>query len=59
MELTFTPDQDAFRNQAREWLEARVPSTPLASMDTPDGFVQHRRWEATLNQGRWSAVWWC
>src|SRR5258708_39036183 len=58
MELTFTPDQDAFRNQARAWLEGSVPSTPLASMDTPDGFVEHRRWEATLNLGRWSAVWW-
>jgi alkylation response protein AidB-like acyl-CoA dehydrogenase len=58
MDLTFTEDQEAFREQARTWLEANVPAAPLASMDTPDGSVQHRDWEATLNSGRWSAVWW-
>src|SRR5258708_13085668 len=58
MELTFTPDQDAFRNQARAWLEGSVPWTPPACRAAPGGSVEPRRWEATLNLGRWSAVWW-
>jgi alkylation response protein AidB-like acyl-CoA dehydrogenase len=58
MDLTFTAEQEAFRDEARAWLEAHVPAEPLASMDTAEGFAQHRRWEATLDEGRWSAVWW-
>ena len=58
MDLTFTPEEDAFRQEARAWLEAQVPKTPLKSMDTAEGFEQHRRWERTLNQGRWAMVTW-
>jgi alkylation response protein AidB-like acyl-CoA dehydrogenase len=58
VDLSFTPEQEAFRADARAWLTASVPAAPLASMDTPDGFEQHRAWEATLNSGGWSAVWW-
>ncbi|HEV7680362.1 MAG TPA: acyl-CoA dehydrogenase family protein [Candidatus Dormibacteraeota bacterium] len=58
MDLSFTAEQEAFRDEARAWLEAHVPAEPLPSMDTAEGFAQHRRWEATLDEGRWSAVWW-
>jgi alkylation response protein AidB-like acyl-CoA dehydrogenase len=58
MDLTFTPAQQAFREQARTWLEANVPPEPLAPMDTREGFAQHRQWERTLHSGGWSAVWW-
>ena len=58
MDLSFTPEEEAFREEARAWLEANVPASPLASMDTPDSFEQHRAWEATLSSGGWSAVWW-
>jgi alkylation response protein AidB-like acyl-CoA dehydrogenase len=58
MDLTFTAEENAFREEARAWLESHVPEQPLASMDTRDGFEQHRRWEATLHSGGWSAVWW-
>ena len=58
MDLTFTPKQEAFRREARAWLTAHVPQTPLASMDTADGFEQHRAWERTLNDGRWAMVPW-
>src|SRR4030081_2372765 len=58
MDLTFTPAQQAFREQARTWLEANVPTETLAPMDTPEGFAQHRQWEKTLHSGGWSAVWW-
>jgi alkylation response protein AidB-like acyl-CoA dehydrogenase len=58
VDLTYTADEQAFRAEAREWLEAHVPAEPLASFDTREGFEQHRAWERTLAEGRWSAVSW-
>ncbi|MFI8744522.1 acyl-CoA dehydrogenase [Pseudomonas sp. NPDC077186] len=58
MDLTYTPAQQALRAEARAWLEANVPATPLASFDTAEGFAQHRAWEAKLNEGRWGMVTW-
>jgi alkylation response protein AidB-like acyl-CoA dehydrogenase len=58
MDLTYTAEQQAFRAQAREWLEANVPSRPLASFDTREGFEEHRAWEARLQAGGWAVVSW-
>src|SRR5688572_21916826 len=58
MDLTFTESEEEFRHEARTWLEANVPSQPLKSMDTAEGFEQHREWEKTLHGGRWSVVSW-
>jgi alkylation response protein AidB-like acyl-CoA dehydrogenase len=58
MDLSETDAERAFRLEAREWLEVNVPRQRLASFDTADGFAQHRAWEATLADGRWSAVSW-
>ena len=58
MDLTFTPEEEAFRKEARSWLEAHVPRTPLLSMDTAEGFEQHRQWERTLNESRFAMVSW-
>ena len=58
MNLAFTQEQEAFRAEARSWLDANVPAAPLASMDTADGFEQHREWERTLHQGGWGIVAW-
>ena len=58
MDLRFTPEQDAFRKEARAWLEARVPAEPLPSLDTRQGFERHRAWEHELNQGGWAMVPW-
>jgi len=58
MDLTFTPDQEAFRAEARAWLEANVPGRPLASFDTAEGFAEHREWERALADARWSVVNW-
>jgi alkylation response protein AidB-like acyl-CoA dehydrogenase len=58
MDLTYTADQEAFRADARSWLEANVPHEPLPSFDTATGFALHRDWERTLGAGRWSAVSW-
>jgi acyl-CoA dehydrogenase len=58
MDLTFTPEHDAFRAEARAWLAAHVPRKPLPSMDTADGFVAHRAWENTLHDGGYAMVSW-
>jgi alkylation response protein AidB-like acyl-CoA dehydrogenase len=58
VDLDFTPHEEEFRRIARAWLEANVPAAPLASMDTADGFEQHRQWERVLYDGGWSAVSW-
>jgi alkylation response protein AidB-like acyl-CoA dehydrogenase len=58
MDLTYTPEQDAFRAEARAWLEVNVPAEPLPSFDTEAGFALHREWERRLYDARWSAVSW-
>ncbi|MFB7309193.1 acyl-CoA dehydrogenase family protein [Streptomyces sp. NPDC056192] len=58
MDLNFTPDQDAFRAEARQWLRAHVPAEPLPSLETAEGFAAHREWEARLYADRWSVVSW-
>ena len=58
MDLTYTPAQQAFRAEVRDWLHTHVPHEKFASYDTRDGFEQHRRWEATLAEGGWSSVTW-
>ncbi|MDD9802246.1 MAG: acyl-CoA dehydrogenase family protein [Deltaproteobacteria bacterium] len=58
MELRYTDEQRAFRREAREWLEANVPSGPLPSFDTAEGARLHREWEAKLNAGGWAMVPW-
>ena len=58
MDLSFTPDQDAFREEARAWLDANLPRDPLPSFDTREGFDAHRAWERTMADARWSVVNW-
>lgn len=58
IDLSYTPEHRALRSEAREWLAQNVPSDPLPSMDTAEGFAAHRVWEAKLNEGRWGMVNW-
>ncbi|MGO9857311.1 MAG: acyl-CoA dehydrogenase family protein [Acidimicrobiales bacterium] len=58
MDLSFSPDQEAFRGEARAWLVAHVPAKPLPSLDTAAGFEAHRAWERTMFEDRWSVVSW-
>lgn len=58
MDLTYSPQQKAFRQEVRDWLAAHAPKAPLASYDTREGFEQHRQWEATLFENRLSMVMW-
>lgn len=59
MELSYTPEHDAFRAEVREWLAQNVPAEPLEHFDaTREGFEAHRAWEATLKSGDWGMVTW-
>ncbi|MFJ5731659.1 acyl-CoA dehydrogenase family protein [Streptomyces paradoxus] len=58
MDLDFTATEDAFRAEARDWLATRVPSVPLPSLETAEGFAAHREWEGVLFADRWSVVSW-
>ncbi|NUS28958.1 MAG: acyl-CoA dehydrogenase [Streptomyces sp.] len=58
MDLAFTPEDEAFREEARAWLLAHVPAAPLPSLETAEGFAAHRTWEAELAADRWSVVDW-
>ena len=65
MDLTWSAAEEAFRAEARAWLEAepgRVARRPrrdaIASGDTREGFAQHLDWERRLFAGRWAAVSW-
>ena len=58
MDLTFTEQEEAFRAEARAWLEANVPRPPLPSGDTREGFALHKEWERALFDARWAVVSW-
>ncbi|MGW6925812.1 acyl-CoA dehydrogenase family protein [Streptomyces sp. NPDC054950] len=58
MDLAHSPADEAFRAEARAWLRARVPSGPLPSLETAEGFAAHRAWEAELAAAGWSVVNW-
>jgi alkylation response protein AidB-like acyl-CoA dehydrogenase len=58
MDLTWSEPEQAFREEARDWLAANVPAEPLPSGDTRDGFAAHLEWERTLFADRWAVVSW-
>jgi alkylation response protein AidB-like acyl-CoA dehydrogenase len=58
VDLTFTEQEEAFRAEARAWLEANVPRPPLPSGDTREGFALHKEWERALFDARWAVVSW-
>jgi len=58
MDLSYTDRENAFRAEARAWLEANAPSEPLHSFDTAQGAQQHRAWEKKLDVAGWAMVPW-
>jgi alkylation response protein AidB-like acyl-CoA dehydrogenase len=66
MDLTWSAGEDAFRAEAREWLQQNLAAwhaahggeAGIASGDTRDGFAQHLDWERRLHAGGWAAVSW-
>ena len=58
MDLSFTPAEEAFRADVREWLAANVPDPALPSGDTAEGFAAHLEWERRLFDARYAVVSW-
>jgi hypothetical protein len=58
VDLTYSDREEAFRREARAWLEANVPREAWPSGDTAEGFELHRRWEKRLFEARWAVVSW-
>ncbi|MBM3512218.1 MAG: acyl-CoA dehydrogenase [Alphaproteobacteria bacterium] len=58
MQLTYTPEQEAFRADVRAWMQANVPREPLATLECREGYDQHVAWERTLASDNWGMVTW-
>jgi alkylation response protein AidB-like acyl-CoA dehydrogenase len=58
MKLTYSPEQQRFRLEVREWLVANVPKERLPTYDTKEGFELHRKWERKLHEAGLSMVMW-
>ncbi|RIJ76769.1 acyl-CoA dehydrogenase [Nakamurella silvestris] len=58
MDVTDTEAERGFRAEARAWLTANVPTDPLPSGDTAEGFRAHLDWERRLFDAGWAVVSW-
>ncbi len=58
MDLAYTPAQQAFRMEVREWLAANVPAEPLLTLECEEGYHRHVAWERKLAEGNWGMVTW-
>ena len=56
MDLTYTPEQEAFRAEVRAWLLANVPR--LDPPDTREAFEEHRAWEHRLFEAGYAGLSW-
>ncbi|MFD9697663.1 acyl-CoA dehydrogenase family protein [Lentzea sp. NPDC059081] len=56
MDLSLDEATLSFQAEVRSWLAAHV--RPLSSLDTADGFEEHREWERSLASERLSVVSW-
>lgn len=58
MDLTSSKEEEAFRADARAWLEANVGPFRRLSSNTRDGFARLRDWDRLLFDAGWSVVSW-
>ena len=62
MDFTLTPDQDAFRQRVRTWLEANIPDDwtkfGLSEVPRPEAYAFLRKWQATLYDAGFIGVTW-
>src|SRR6476661_6026027 len=64
MDLSWSAEEDAFRAEARGWLDENLAAWRAAhdgdipSGDTAEGFAIHLEWERMLFDARWAAVSW-
>jgi alkylation response protein AidB-like acyl-CoA dehydrogenase len=58
MDLTFSPAEEQFRAECRDWLAEHIPRPALPSGDTREGFASHLEWERTLFDAQYAVVSW-
>jgi alkylation response protein AidB-like acyl-CoA dehydrogenase len=58
MDLSYTPEQEAFRSEVRAWLADNVPASRLASPGTAEGFAAHAAWERSLSSAGYGGISW-
>src|SRR5438270_961254 len=56
MDLTFTDQQLAFRDELRAWLADNPPGSPPEGEDA--GYAWRRDWQGRLQEGGWAGVHW-
>jgi alkylation response protein AidB-like acyl-CoA dehydrogenase len=57
MDLRYTNEQEAFRDELRAWLKTNVPHD-LQPIGSPEGFAAHRAWEQKLFKDGYGALRW-
>jgi alkylation response protein AidB-like acyl-CoA dehydrogenase len=57
MDLTFTDNETAFRDELRAWLADNPAGSPPADSDS-EGYEWRRQWQRRLADGGWAAVHW-
>jgi alkylation response protein AidB-like acyl-CoA dehydrogenase len=58
MDLSLSPDHEAFREEVRTWLADNVPGSGLPSAGTPEGFAAHKAWEQKLSAAGYGGIAW-
>ena len=66
MDFAFTPEDDAFRNELRAWLERHLAEFRESEEEGARGgsaalmstMERRRAWQRRLNEGRWAAINW-
>jgi alkylation response protein AidB-like acyl-CoA dehydrogenase len=58
MDLTYTPAEEAFRDEVRTWLRDNVPDPRLPRADDREGFEAHRAWERKLHDAGFAGMHW-
>jgi alkylation response protein AidB-like acyl-CoA dehydrogenase len=62
MDFDYSPEDEAFRVEVRDWLQAHRPQMErthhVEGAEGRDRWVRFREWEKTLHEGGWSGVAW-
>ncbi|MFT7622560.1 MAG: alkylation response protein AidB-like acyl-CoA dehydrogenase [Myxococcota bacterium] len=58
IEFGHSQAEQAFRAEARAWLEANIPTETLPSGDTTEGYARHLEWERQLFDAGWAVPSW-
>jgi len=58
MDLTPSPQEQAYREELRSWLAANAPETPDGELHNPDNLEPLRRWQRTLAEAGYLGITW-